>query len=87
MNAERSGKCLTTIENIRDFLWHVTECKTDIAVNKQNNTDNTQNIADNKQNIADNTQNIADNEQNIADHTQEIHNINTRHLPPNIRSK
>jgi predicted nucleic acid-binding Zn-ribbon protein len=30
---------------------------------------------------------IADNEQNIADHRQEIHNINTRHIPPNIRSK
>ena len=79
------------LKEIRDELMElrqdVTECKTDIAVNKQNNTDNTQNIADNIQNIADNTQNIADNEQNIADHRQEIHNINTRHIPPNIRSK
>jgi septal ring factor EnvC (AmiA/AmiB activator) len=30
---------------------------------------------------------IADNKQNIADHRNEIHNINTRNIPPNIRSK
>jgi septal ring factor EnvC (AmiA/AmiB activator) len=30
---------------------------------------------------------IADNKHNIADHRNEIHNINTRNIPPNIRSK
>ena len=30
---------------------------------------------------------IADNKQNIAYNRQEIHDIKTRHIPPNIRSK
>ena len=46
-----------------------------------------QDVTECKTDIADNKQNIADNKQTIADHRQEIHNINTRHIPPNIRSK
>jgi hypothetical protein len=49
--------------------------------------DNTQNIAVNTQNIAVNEHNIAENKQNIPDNKQEIHNINTGHIPPNIKSK
>jgi septal ring factor EnvC (AmiA/AmiB activator) len=60
-------------EEFMELRQDVTECKTDIA--------------DNKQNIADNKQNIVDNKQTIANHRQEIHNINTRHISPNIRSK
>ena len=60
-------------EEFMELRQGVTECKTDIA--------------DNKQNIADNKENIADYKQTIADHRQEIHNINTRHIPPNIHSK
>ena len=74
-------------EGFMELKQDVTECKPDIADNQRNIADNKQNIADNEQNIADNKQNIADNKQTIADHRHEIHNINTRHISPNIRSK
>ena len=32
-------------------------------------------------------QDVTECKTDIADHRQEIHNINTRHIPPNIRSK
>jgi GTP-sensing pleiotropic transcriptional regulator CodY len=46
-----------------------------------------QDVTECKTDIADNKQNISDNKQNISDNKQEIHNIDTRHIPPNIKSK
>ena len=40
-----------------------------------------------RQDVTECKTDIADNKQNIVDHSEEIHNIKTRHIPPNIRSK
>ena len=40
-----------------------------------------------RQDVTECKTDIADNKQNIGNHSQEIHSINTRHIPPNIRSK
>ena len=40
-----------------------------------------------KQDVTEYKAAIADNKQNIDDHSHEIHNINSRHISPNIRSK
>jgi septal ring factor EnvC (AmiA/AmiB activator) len=79
MRTKTFDKCIKN-EMEEDMQKEFMELRQDVVESK---TD----IADNKQNIADNKQNIADNEQNIADHRKEIHNINTRHIPPNIHSK
>ena len=44
-------------------------------------------LMEQQQDVTECKTDIADNKQNIADNKQEIHNIDTRHIPPNIKSK